>query len=233
MITDTDTSLVRRGEIVIEEASRERVKAVRETLESRAWVVVECGPPDRTAIVTTRLKFLNHLIDHIAYRGLFNIAGGIEEIPLEGIPAGAPSRLLDHVICEDLGAALGGALGQLFVEQSEAYGINGCGFSTMTIDEALARVVVSVEGRPGFFFTHPAGSMPERVEDMLCCDLLNFLEGLARGMECTLHVDVLKGRDPHHLWESVFRALGEALRQVFGRCERRKGLIPGLKGTKR
>lgn len=229
----TDTSLVRRGEIQIEEASQERVRAVRETLESRAWVVVECGPPDPTAIVTTRLKFLNHMIDHMAYRGLFNISGGIDEIPLEGIPPNAPSRLLDHVICEDLGATLGGALGQLFVEQSAAYGVNGCGFSMATLDEALAQVVLSIEGRPGLFLTHPTIALPERVEDMLCCDLINFLEGFSRGLEGTLHVDILKGQDPHHLWESVFRALGEALRQAFGRCERRQGRIPGLKGTKR
>ena len=232
-MTDMNTSLVRRGEISIEEAGPNRVQAARETLESRAWIVVESGPPDPTAIVTTPLKFLNHMIDHIAYRGLFNIRGGITEISLEGMPPDAPSRLLDHVICEDLGATLGGALGQLFVEHSEAQGVNGCGFGLSTIDEALARVVLSIEGRPGFFFTSPNGSMPERVEDMLCCDLINFLEGLARGIEGTLHVDVLKGQDPHHLWESVFRALGEALRQVFGPCERRQGLIPGLKGTKR
>lgn len=228
-----ETNLVRQGEIQIKEASPERVKAIRETLESRAWVVVECGPPDRTALVTTRLKFLNHMIDHVAYRGLFNISGSIVEILPEGAPQDAPSRLLDHVICEDLGATLGAAVGQLFVEQSVAYGVNGCGFSISTIDEALSQVVLSIEGRPGFHFTNRTRSMPERVEDMLCCDLINFLEGFSRGLEGTLHVDLLKGQDPHHLWESAFRALGEALRQVFGRCERRQGLIPGLKGTKR
>jgi imidazoleglycerol-phosphate dehydratase len=217
----------------IETASRERVEAVRETLESQARVAVAMGPADRTAIVTTRLAFLNHMVDHIAYRGFLNIWAGIEEIPLDGAPSGAPSRLLDHVICEDLGATLGGALGRLFVEQSETVGVNGCGVGVATIDEALTRVVLSVEGRPGFFFANATGSMPERVEDMFCCDLLNFLEGISRGMECTLHVDLLKGRDPHHMWESVFRAVGEALREVFGPCERRKGLVPGLKGTKR
>jgi imidazoleglycerol-phosphate dehydratase len=232
-MSELTESWVRRGEVRIVAASPERVEAIRETLESRARVVVAMGPPDRAAMTTTRLAFLNHMLDHIAYRGLFNVWAGIEEIPVEGAPPGAPSRLLDHVICEDLGATLGGALGRLFVEQSAAMGVNGCGVGVATIDEALTRVVVSVEGRPGFHFSNQTGAMPERVEDMLCCDLLNFLEGFARGMECTLHVDILKGRDPHHMWESAFRAVGEALRQVFGACERRKGLVPGLKGTKR
>jgi imidazoleglycerol-phosphate dehydratase len=232
-MTGPGTSLVRRGEVHIETASLERVEAVRETLESRARVTVAMGPPDRAAITTTRLAFLNHMLDHIGYRGGFNLWGSIEEILVEGAPSGAPSRLLDHVICEDLGATLGGALGRLFVEQSETVGVNGCGVGVATIDEAVTRVVLSVEGRPGFFFATATGSMPERVEDMFCCDLLNFLEGLSRGMECTLHVDLLKGRDPHHMWESAFRAVGEALREVFGPCERRKGLVPGLKGTKR
>jgi imidazoleglycerol-phosphate dehydratase len=232
-MTDSGTSLVRRGEVQIKTASLARVEAVRETLESRARVTVAMGPPDRAAITTTRLAFLNHMLDHIAYRGCFNLWGSIEEILVEGAPSGAPSRLLDHVICEDLGATLGGALGRLFVEQSATVGVNGCGVGVATIDEAVTRVVLSVEGRPGFFFANATGSMPERVEDMFCCDLLNFLEGLSRGMECTLHVDLLKGRDPHHMWESAFRAVGEALREVFGPCERRKGLVPGLKGTKR
>ena len=232
-MTDTAEGWVWRGEIRIETASRDRAEAVRETLESRARVTVAMGPPDRTAMTTSRLAFLNHMVDHIAYRGLLNIWGSIEEIPVEGAPIGAPSRLLDHVICEDLGTTLGGALGRLFVEQSAAVGVNGCGVGVATIDEAVTRVVVSIEGRPGFFFANQAGAMSERVEDMQCCDLLNFLEGVARGMECTLHVDILKGRDPHHMWESAFRAVGEALREVFGACERRKGLVPGLKGTKR
>lgn len=229
----SEGGLVRRGEIRIETAGPERVKAVRQTLESRAWADVACGPPDPTAAIVTPLKFLNHMVDHIAYRSLVTIAAGIEEIRPAGLPAEAPSRLLEHVVCEDLGATLGGAFGGLFVEQSEAAGVNGCGAAIATIDEALARVVVSVEGRAACHFASAVAAMPERVEDMHCCDLLNFLDGFARGMECTLHVDVLKGRDPHHVWESVFRALGEALRQVFAPCERRKGLVPGLKGTRR
>jgi imidazoleglycerol-phosphate dehydratase len=232
-MSESAESWVRRGEVGIVAASRERVEAVRETLESRARVAVALGPPDRSAMATTRLAFLNHMLDHIAYRGLVNIWAGIEEIPVEGAPPGTPSRLLDHVICEDLGATLGGALGRLFVERSEAAGVNGCGVGVATIDEAVTRVVLSVEGRPGFHFTNQTGAMTERVEDMFCCDLLNFLEGISRGMECTLHVDILKGRDPHHMWESAFRAVGEALREVFAPCERRKGLVPGLKGTKR
>jgi imidazoleglycerol-phosphate dehydratase len=232
-MSESAESWVRRGEVRIVAAGPERVEAVRETLESRARVTVALGAPDRSAMATTRLAFLNHMVDHVAYRGLLNIWAGIEEIPLDGAPPGTPSRLLDHVICEDLGATLGGALGRLFVERSEAGGVNGCGVGVATIDEAVTRVVLSVEGRPGFHFTNQTGAMPERVEDMSCCDLLNFLEGLSRGMECTLHVDILKGRDPHHMWESAFRAVGEALRQVFGPCERRRGLVPGLKGTKR
>ena len=228
-----DRGMVRQGEIRIEEAGPAQVRAVRQTLESKAWAVVSCGPPDPAAVAVTPLKFLNHMVDHIAYRGLVRIAAGIEEIGPAAVPEPGPSRLLAHVICEDLGATLGGAFGCLFVEQSEASGANGCGVGIATIDEALARVVVSVEGRPACHFANATGAMPERVEDMLCCDLLNFLDGFARGMECTLHVDVLKGRDPHHIWESVFRALGEALRQVFGPCDGRKGLVPGLKGTKR
>ncbi|MEI8190329.1 MAG: hypothetical protein WCI75_11490 [candidate division NC10 bacterium] len=80
---------------------------------------------------------------------------------MEGAPIGAPSRLLDHVICEDLGATLGGALGRLFVEQSAAVGVNGCGVGVATIDEAVTRVVVPPLSPIASFLLTAASEVPD------------------------------------------------------------------------
>ena len=55
----------------------------------------------------------------------------------------------------------------------------------------------------------------ENVEDMLTEDCVAFVEGLSQGLGATIHLDILKGHDPHHCWEAAFRALGEAINQTF------------------
>jgi imidazoleglycerol-phosphate dehydratase len=73
-------------------------------------------------------------------------------------------------------------------------------------------------------------NISEHVEDMRSADLQAFLAGVAHGARATLHIDLLKGEDPHHYWESIFRALGEAIRICFSPCPWRKGTTPGVKG---
>jgi len=79
-------------------------------------------------------------------------------------------------------------------------------------------------------FRNLANERFEKVEDMLSKDLENFLSGFSNGAKCTLHTIVIEGTDPHHIWESVFRALGEAIRMCFEINEYRKGTTPGVKG---
>ena len=62
-------------------------------------------------------------------------------------------------------------------------------------------------------------------------DLVTFFEGFVQGAKCTLHIDLLKGYNPHHIWESIFRSFGEALKITFSECAWRKGTTPGVKGT--
>jgi len=69
------------------------------------------------------------------------------------------------------------------------------------------------------------------VEDARACDLDDFLKGFALGMGASVNVYLLSGKDPHHLWESVFRGLGCALEQAFEKNEFRKGACAGVKET--
>jgi imidazoleglycerol phosphate dehydratase HisB len=50
-------------------------------------------------------------------------------------------------------------------------------------------------------------------------------------MRATIHIELLRGNDPHHLWESVFRSFGESLRQALTKNEWRKGSVAGVKKT--
>ena len=200
----------------------DRVKAVRRTLETVVEAEVNLLPRDPALKegIRTPHNFLNHMLETLAWRACMNIAVSFEDVP--GYRSG-------HVVCEDIGMTLGEILKCLW-EANQDRGINGAGYGVMGIDEALARCVVSFENRAKLFFTPPPGAVMERVADMLATDLAQFLDGLAQGGRLTLHADVLKGGDPHHMWESVFRALGEAVRCAFAANQWRGGATPGLKG---
>ncbi len=198
-----------------------KVTANRKTAESDIRVTVEFGPrrAEPKKGLQTTMPFLNHMLEHIAARGEFNLEVSVQ---LSDI-------YLYHVVCEDIGMTLGEVLRE-YVEARLDEGVKGYGFSLATIDEALARVVVSFENRAYLNVSSPGVSIPAQTENTNSEDLKTFLEGFVQGGRCTLHVDVLKGENGHHIWEAVFRALGEALFQALGTRTWRKGITSGVAG---
>ena len=98
------------------------------------------------------------------------------------------------------------------------------------IDEAKAECAVSFESRAYIDFDFHGVSLPESVEGMYNEDLETFLEGFVQGAMCTLHIDVLKGRNGHHIWEAVYRSVGTALNRAFEVSADRKGKTSGVAG---
>ena len=201
-------------------ANDAHVLCKRITRESTIVVDIDSGKrhPDINEKIATSFHFLNHMIEHISWRSCMNI----------GVSTSVTHYPFGHVICEDVGMTMGYAFAE-FWRQQMGHGVNGEGEATGIIDEAMARVAMSFEDRAQFCFTS-AVAIHERVEDMLSADLNNFFAGFAQGAKCTIHLDVFKGDDPHHLWESAFRAFGMCLRQVFAPNPWRKGTTPGVKG---
>lgn len=192
----------------------------RITRESTIAVEIDTGDryPDINEKINTSLHFLDHMIEHISWRSCMNI----------GISTSVTHYPFGHVICEDAGMTVGYAFAELW-RQYKASGTNGEGEAVGMIDEAMSRAVMSFEDRAQFCFTS-AVSIPEHVEDMLSADLHNFFAGFAQGARCTIHIDILKGDDPHHIWESAFRAFGVCLKRVFESNPWRRGTTPGVKG---
>jgi len=209
-----------KGEFRVLSASERSISVVRESRESKVSLTIYAGERDLNlkANISTPLEFLNHMIETIAWRSGFNIRVSVN---LEGYK-------LMHVVAEDTGITMGYAFYQL-VQRGFSKGIEGCGSSIAVIDEARASVSLSFEGRS--LYVSNLKTSFERVEDMLSADLHNFLSGFAQGGRCTLHVVVESGSDPHHVWEAVFRAFGEALRGCFKQNSFRRGTTPGVKGV--
>ena len=105
---------------------------------------------------------------------------------------------LRHHLIEDVGITLGLALAAEAPERAERYG-----WALVPMDEALVQAAVDVGGRPYF-----VGDLPS--------DLYrHFLESMALNMRATLHVEVRRGRDRHHVVEAAVKAVGLALRQAL------------------
>src|SRR5690606_38150634 len=112
----------------------------------------------------------------------------------------------DHHTAEDCALALGTALDRALGDRA---GIGRFGHAYAPLDEALARAVVDLSGRP-----HPEVQLDLRREALgaLACENVgHVLRSLAIAARATLHVDVLKGENDHHKAEAAFKATALAL----------------------
>lgn len=196
---------------------KNKITVVRKTTESSIKVVVEKGKlaSDYRKKIRTPLPFLNHMIEHIAWRAALNID---IELKLDEFN-------LVHLVCEDVAMTLGKAVGEFVRLNSPC----GYGAGTGIIDEAKAQAVISFEDRSLLSLTS-AVSYNETVEGMPAEELVTFLDGFAQGARCTLHIDIEKGENGHHIWEAVYRAFGIALGQAMSVDEEREGLTSGVAG---
>ena len=194
-----------------------KVTAVRRTTESVVCVAIEKGAvaADYRSKIRTPLPFLNHMIEHIVWRSGLNIDINID----------MPDFQLIHLVTEDVSMTLGKAVGE-FVRVNCP---SGYGFAFGIIDEAKASAVISFEDRALLDFNSNI-KYGEQVEGMPSEELVTFLDGFVQGARCTLHIDIEKGENGHHIWEAVYRAFGIALGQALTVAANREGLTSGDAG---
>lgn len=196
---------------------KNKITAVRRTTESSVKVMIEKGTlwADYRSHIRTPLAFLNHMIEHVVWRSGLNI-----DIELD-----LPDFQLVHLVTEDVSMTLGKAVGE-FVRVNKP---SGYGFGIGIIDEAKTTAVISFEDRALLDFTSKI-EYGEQVEGMPAEELLTFLDGFAQGARCTLHIDIEKGENGHHIWESVYRAFGIALGMAINPDNIKGGATSGVAG---
>jgi len=169
------------------------------------------------ANVQTGIGFLDHLLDALARHGRFDL-----DLRCQG-----DLQVDDHHTAEDCGLALGAAIREAL---GDRVGIERFGSAYAPLDEALARAVVDISGRP--HASIDLGLTRERLGELSCENIPHVLSSLATAAELTLHVDVLKGDNDHHRAEAAFKAVALALRAAvrpsgFGDVPSTKGTIGG------
>ncbi len=162
------------------------------------------------------LPFLDHMLEQVARHGLFDIT----------VLAKGDLHIDAHHTVEDIGIALGQAFAQAVGDKK---GIRRYGHAYVPLDEALSRVVLDCSGRPGL--TYQIDFPRARVGDFDVDLFQEFFQGFVNHALITLHVDCLRGRNTHHIIETVFKAFGRALRQAVELDPQMLGVVPSTKGT--
>ena len=164
----------------------------------------------------TGLPFLEHMLDQVARHGLLDLT----------IQASGDLHIDAHHTTEDIGIVLGQAVAQAVGGKQ---GIRRYGHAYIPLDEALSRVVLDFSGRPGieWHVTLPSASIGGYDTALF----FEFFQGLVNHAGITLHVDALRGRNTHHIIETVFKAFGRALRSAVAPDPRMGTAIPSTKGA--
>ncbi|NEG95943.1 imidazoleglycerol-phosphate dehydratase HisB [Bifidobacterium sp. SMB2] len=191
----------------------------RETSESSIELTLNLDGTGKTNIDTS-VPFYNHMMTALGKHSLIDL----------DIKAHGDTDIDVHHTVEDTAIVFGEALKQALGDKR---GIRRFADATVPLDEALAKAVVDISGRPyavctgepeGFEYAmiggHFTGSMVRHV-----------MESIALHAGLCLHLQLIAGRDPHHIAEAEFKAVARALRFAVEPDPRIQGLIPSTKGS--
>jgi len=181
-------------------------KIERKTKESVISVELELDGSGR-AEIETGMPFFNHMLESFTRHGLFDIR----------IKAKGDIEVDYHHTVEDVGLALG----QAFKESlGDKQGIRRFGEASCPLDETLAKVVVDISGRP--YLSYNVKIRPGRVGDFDTDLPHEFFAAFANQLGMNLHMDVIRGENPHHIIEACFKSFARAMdmaTQLDGRIQ--------------
>ncbi len=190
-----------------------RVELRRKTAETDIELTLHLDGSGESDIATG-VGFLDHLLTTLARHARFDLR----------LRCTGDLHVDDHHTAEDCALALGAALDQALGERR---GIARFGGAYAPLDEALARAVVDLSGRP--FARVELGLTRDTLGTLACENVSHVLSSLASAARATLHVDVLAGTNDHHRAEAAFKAVALALRMAVARDG--SDAVPSTKGV--
>jgi imidazoleglycerol-phosphate dehydratase len=164
--------------------------------------------------VSTTIPFLDHMLELVAKHGRFDLT----------LKAEGDTHIDDHHLVEDIGIALGEAIGRAVGDKK---GINRYGNFYLPMDESLSYVALDLSNRSYFVWKVKwTKSDIGRFDGLL---LEHFFESVCSSARMNLHMSLKYGKQPHHIAESLFKGFARALSAAVSRDPRVKG-VPSTKG---
>jgi imidazoleglycerol-phosphate dehydratase len=193
-------------------ATKRRAEIQRQTKETDIRVSLSLDGNGKSKIATG-VPFLDHMLELFGRHGLFDL-----EISCRG-----DLHIDDHHSVEDVAICLGQAFAQALGDKA---GVNRYGEAIVPMDEALCRAVVDLSGR--FYLVYEVKTRKQQIGNFSVELAEHFWRSFAESLRCSLHLDLLRGRNTHHILEASFKAVARALRQAV----ERDGRIQGVLSTK-
>jgi len=187
----------------------------RDTLETQISVTVNLDGTGK-ARFDTEIPFLEHMLEQVARHGMIDL-----EITAKG-----DLHIDQHHTVEDIGITLGQAFAKAIGNKK---GIRRYGHAYVPLDEALSRVVIDFCGRPSLIDTvdYKRSHLGNFDTDLFH----EFFQGFVNHSMISLHLDNLRGRNAHHIAETIFKAFGRTLRMATELDPRMQGILPSTKGA--
>ena len=160
------------------------------------------------------LPFLEHMLDQTTR---------YSSTDLELVAKGDLEIDAHHTV-EDIGITLGAAFDKALGDKK---GIHRFGYAYIPLDESLSRVVIDFSGRPGLIYnvSYPRARVGEFDVELLS----EFFQGFSNHAKATIHIDNIRGKNAHHIAETIFKAFGKAIKMAISIDEKNKDKIPSTK----
>ena len=165
--------------------------------------------------IKTGIPFFDHMLTLFAKHGLFDLK----------LTAKGDIKVDYHHTVEDVGICLGQAFKEALGDKK---GIVRYGESKVPMDEALAEVIIDISGRP-----HLTYNVPFEKTKFIDFDVevvKEFFEAFVLNAGITVHINMIRGGNMHHIIEAIFKAFAVTLSKACAVDPRKKG-VPSTKGV--
>jgi imidazoleglycerol-phosphate dehydratase len=165
--------------------------------------------------IETDMPFLSHMLELFSKHSLIDLT----------VVANGDLEVDYHHTVEDLGLVLGDAIDQALGDRK---GIVRYGSAYIPMDDALSRAVVDLGGRP--FMVYDVANRTRKIRDFDLLLIREFFQAFTVKARMNLHIAQLYGKEPHHAYEAIFKAVARALSAAIQKDARVKG-VPSSKGA--
>lgn len=192
--------------------SERRASCQRDTAETKIQLSLDLDGQGNSQI-DTGIPFFDHMLTLFSKHALIDL-----NLEVDG-----DVEVDFHHTVEDTGIVLGECLREALRDKS---GIRRYGHAYVPMDETLSRTVIDLSNRPQLELRTP-GNVPD-AQNFPFTLVEEFCRALASNLRCNLHIELLYGRDGHHIAESIFKSMARALRAAAEDDPRMTG-IPSTK----
>ena len=190
-----------------------KIRESRKTKETDISLALNLDGTGNSNLVAN-LPFFEHMLDQTTRYSSIDL----------DLDAKGDLEIDAHHTVEDIGITLGAAFDKALGDKK---GIHRFGYAYIPLDEALSRVVIDFSGRPGLIYnvSYPRARVGEFDVELLS----EFFHGFSNHAKATIHIDNIRGKNAHHIAETIFKAFGKAIKMAISFDENNIDKIPSTK----